>query len=246
MRIVEILIMVALILPGIILMVFNEKKLIHDFLPDEKIPPFWVRMLNHFIMAVPLAVLGVFFYSKAGFTKPSFAGINETSLLLGLVCALVHVAYYYGYFIKKVDKDTIAKVDHSRKQLGIFTRLIYGGIVEEVIFRFGLMSFFVWIGNLVIDNQLISMWIGNLVAAILFALVHLPAIYQMKIKITKTLLIYSNSMNIMVGLFCGWLYWSEGLAAAILCHILFHLVWYFFEKMNKVAESPNIFNVKGE
>jgi hypothetical protein len=34
----------------------------------------------------------------------------------------------------------------------------------------------------------------------------------------------------MVGLLCGWLYWSEGFAAAILCHMLFHFVWFIFEK----------------
>ena len=230
-----VLLMADITLPGIFLMVINEKKLIKDFLPDEKMPSFWSRFLSHLIMAVPFVILGIFFYSKAGFANLSFTGINGTSLLLSLVCALIHVAYYYGYFVRNVDKATIDRVEHSRKQLGILTRLFYGGIVEEVIFRFGLMSFFVWLGNLVIDNQLFSLWSGNLLAAILFALVHLPSIYQMKVKVTKTILIYSNSMNIMVGLVCGWLYWSEGLAASILCHMLFHLVWYFFEKTKKVA-----------
>lgn len=58
--------------------------------------------------------------------------------------------------------------------MGIFTRLFYGGIVEEVIFRFGLMSFFVRLGSLMLDHQLAAIWIGNLLAAIFFALIHLP------------------------------------------------------------------------
>ncbi|WP_090633717.1 CPBP family glutamic-type intramembrane protease [Neobacillus massiliamazoniensis] len=80
-----------------------------------------------------------------------------------------------------------------------------------------------------------AFWLGNIATAVIFALAHLPAIFQMKIKVTNTILIYSNSMNIMVGLCCGWLYWTQGFAAAVLCHILFHLVWYVFEKRNKAT-----------
>jgi hypothetical protein len=240
MRIVELCVVVGLILPGILLMTIKEKKIIEEFMPNEIVPPILARVLNHLIMTVPFAVLGVYFSSKAGFTKALSDGINGTSLLLGLACALVHVAIYYLYFIKRVDPATNEKVERSRKQLGISTRLLYGGIVEEVIFRFGLLSFFGWLGHLFIENELVTLWIGNLLAAILFALMHLPAIFQMKLKVTKLIIIYSVSMNIMVGLFCGWLYWSEGLAAAILCHMLFHLVWFIFEKIISKNEGGKI------
>jgi membrane protease YdiL (CAAX protease family) len=246
MRLVEILLAIVIALPGVILMAIKERKLIEDFLSEEKVPPYWARVLNHLIMVVPFAILGGFFYKKAGFTGLSFAGINATSLILGVFCALIHAAIYYGYFIKRIDKETNRKVEASRKQLGIWTRLFYGGIVEEVIFRFGLMSFFVWLGGTILPNEQISLWVGNLLAAILFALAHLPAIFQMKVTLSKAVFIYSISMNIMVGLFCGWLYWSGGLSAAILCHMLFHLVWYGFEKNKKTASVFNGFNVKGD
>lgn len=242
MRVVEMMFMIALILPGILLMATKEKNLIKEFLPNEKVPPFWARMVNHLIIAVIFAILGVFFYRKAGFLKPSFDGLNITSLLVGLICSLVHIAYYYLFFIKKVDPQTNAKVEFSRKQLGILTRLFYGGIVEEVIFRFGIMSFLVWLAGMLIKNVAMAFWLGNIVAAALFALAHLPAIFQMKVTVTKTILIYFNSMNIMVGLCCGWLYWTQGFAAAVLCHMLFHLVWYVFEKGNKAA-APHTFHL---
>ena len=238
----EALLITGILLPGIFLMAKNEKKLMDDLLPNEKVPPFWVRIMNHLIIAVPFAFLGAYFFSRAGFLHFSLKGITLTGILLSLICAILHLVYYYGYLIKNLEEETIVKIEKSRNQLGIMTRLLYGGIVEEVIFRFGLMSFFVWIFNLIIDSQLISMWIGNLLAAVLFALAHLPGIYQMKVTITKQLLIYGNSINIMVGLFCGWLYWKEGLLASIVCHMLFHFVWYVYEKVNPKWPSSKIGN----
>ncbi|WP_141396951.1 CPBP family intramembrane metalloprotease [Ureibacillus xyleni] len=60
----------------------------------------------------------------------------------------------------------------------------------------------------------------------------------MKNPVTKTILFYSSSMNLLVGLICGWLYWQNGLLAAIMCHMLFHLIWYMFERFEfKFYES---------
>jgi membrane protease YdiL (CAAX protease family) len=89
-----------------------------------------------------------------------------------------------------------------------------------------------------------SLRIRNLLAAVLFAFVHLPSFFQMKVTVSKLISIYLNRANIVVGLFYGWLYWSERFLAAILCHMLFHLLWYFFEKTNKVVVDPNRFSAK--
>lgn len=42
-----------------------------------------------------------------------------------------------------------------------------------------------------------------------------------------------TSINLMVGLSCGWLYWKYGLGAAILRHMTFHMVWYLLEIVDK-------------
>lgn len=234
------LLMIGIALPGILLMAKEEKNLMENLAPNEKVPPFWARMLNHLLLAVPFAFLGAYFIDRVGFPPLSLSGITLTVILLSLLCALLHLIYYYGYLLKRLDAETAMKVKASQRQLGIMTRLLYGGIVEEVIFRFGLMTFFVWVFHLMIDSLFISMWLGNGLAAILFALAHLPGMYQMKIPMTKQLLLYGNSTNVMVGLFCGWLYWTEGLAAAIVCHMMFHLVWYVYEKgfQSKTKAAP--------
>lgn len=212
-------------------MTINEKKLMQELI--EKLPSFWLRLANHMILALPFGILGLFFFERAGFEVFSFEGINLFSITIALACALIHVAVYYLYFKKYVSNETYLKVEKTRKQVGILTRILYGGVVEEVIFRFGLMTFFFWVCNLFLPNASLSFWIANIIASILFALAHLPGVYQMKVPVTRPILIYTNGMNIMVGIFCGWLYWKEGLAAAILCHMLFHFVWFLFEKLEK-------------
>ncbi|TYS18504.1 CPBP family intramembrane metalloprotease [Rossellomorea vietnamensis] len=225
-------IVAALMLPGILLMALNEKGLYKEAVPEIEPPPFYLRLVNHMILAFPFAALGLFFYKRAGFHSPVFIqGVDGLSLLLGLLCALFNVAVYYLFFKKKTTAEIFEKLEKTRQQVWISTRCLYGGIVEEVIFRFGLMSFFVWAGNFVTDQPLLSVWIANLLASILFALAHLPAVYQMKISVTKPILFYSVGMNMVVGLTCGWLYWDNDLTAAVLCHMLFHLVWYGFEKI---------------
>ncbi|SEM77408.1 CAAX protease self-immunity [Mesobacillus persicus] len=237
MNISELLLTIVLLLPGVLMMAINEKKLYCDLIPDIETPSFGLRLLNHIILAFPFALIGLFFYKKVGFQVFSFEGVSVLSLILSLLCAFLHVVVYYFYFKKNVARETYKQVEKSRRQLGIWTRTFYGGIVEEMIFRFGLMTFIVWICNLFISNSVVSIWIGNIVASIAFALAHLPAVYQMKVRVTRPMLIYSTSMNLLVGLLCGWLYWKEGLAAAILCHMLFHLVWYVFEKFDKNAQT---------
>ncbi|MDZ5472825.1 CPBP family intramembrane glutamic endopeptidase [Bacillus sp. 31A1R] len=227
------LLIIVLVLPGILSMTLNEKKVYQDVIKDGDIPSFWLRLLNHVIIVVPFAILGLFFYEREGFDIQSIQGLNINSVSISLLCALINVAAYYLFFKRRVSLDTFTKAERSRTQLGIWTRIFYGGVVEEVIFRFGLMSFLVWLFNLFITNTILSVWLSNLLASILFALAHLPGVYQMKVSVTKTVLIYTNGMNIIVGLTCGWLYWKEGLAAAVMCHMIFHLVWYVFEKLGK-------------
>ncbi|MDR7239085.1 CPBP family glutamic-type intramembrane protease [Neobacillus drentensis] len=231
MNLYELLLIIVLLLPGLLLMAINEKNLYTNIFTDVPLPSFGLRFINHVILSVPFALLGLFFYKRAGFEDAfSLTGMDSPTLVLSLLCAFVNVIAYYFYFKKNVAETTYKEVEETRQQMWIGTRCFYGGIVEEVIFRFGIMSFFVWIGNLLTSPSILSIWAANLLASLLFSLAHLPGIYQMKAPVTKTILFYSFTMNLLVGLICGWLYWQNGLAAAIICHMLFHLIWYLFEK----------------
>jgi hypothetical protein len=107
--------------------------------------------------------------------------------------------------------------------------LVYGGIVEELFFRLFLLSLFVWLLGFVLRTangqpSVVAFWVANLLAARLFALGHLPGTSAVA-PITSLLVTRSLLLNGLVGMVCGYLFWRQGLEAAMFGHMGFHLVW---------------------
>jgi membrane protease YdiL (CAAX protease family) len=107
--------------------------------------------------------------------------------------------------------------------------LFYGGIVEELFFRFFLLTLFVWLLSFVLRTSdgrpsSAAFWTANLLAALLFAVGHVPGT-SMVAPLTALLVTRALVLNGLVGMTCGYLFWRRGLEAAMLAHMGFHLVW---------------------
>jgi membrane protease YdiL (CAAX protease family) len=108
---------------------------------------------------------------------------------------------------------------------------IGAGIREEIWLRLGFMTFLVWLGAVLVrllsqqkgEPPATVVWIANLLAALLFAAIHLPQTQAILGLSTGTLLLvfYGNGLP---GLVFGWLYWRRGLVAAMLAHFGLDLV----------------------
>lgn len=117
-----------------------------------------------------------------------------------------------------------------------YTRLLYGGITEELLIRWGLMSFFVWltfkytqknVGPVKAYNYILA----NLVTALLFGLAHLPVASLLSTEITPALVFYIITGNAIFGLIAGWLFWRKGIECAIVAHMVCHLGVMFIQLM---------------
>ncbi|MDX1600567.1 MAG: CPBP family intramembrane glutamic endopeptidase [Anaerolineales bacterium] len=115
-----------------------------------------------------------------------------------------------------------------------FLASFYGGIVEELLLRFGFMTFLVWglgktLGARVERSGLV--WTGIILAALIFGLGHLPATAAI-VPLTAGLVIRALVLNGIPGVAFGWLYWQRGLLAAIVAHfsadIVLHVLFPFF------------------
>jgi hypothetical protein len=118
--------------------------------------------------------------------------------------------------------------------LPFYTKLLYSGITEEILIRWGLMTFFVWAIFRLTQKESKSpknyhYVFGILVTAILFGLGHLPAAYAMTNETNVALTTYILLGNASFGIVAGYLYWRKGLESAIVAHMVAHAVMFTFE-----------------
>ncbi len=106
-------------------------------------------------------------------------------------------------------------------------KLLYGGVTEEILMRWGLMSFLIWLPWRLLQKRngppRTAYIVGGVVgAALLFGLGHLPAAVAMGVELTGAVVAYVVMGNALPGILFGVLYWRWGLEAAILAHALAH------------------------
>ena len=117
--------------------------------------------------------------------------------------------------------------------LGLLSSVLYGGIVEEVLLRLGVMTLMVWgLGFLVRRrfalDQLPAWVFGVAIAAsaLLFAAGHLPVTFALLCPASgdcTPLIVRALVLNGIGGVGFGYLYWRHGLLSAILAHMLTHV-----------------------
>ena len=109
-------------------------------------------------------------------------------------------------------REAIATVSPSRVK-GLLASF-YGGIGEEVLTRLFLVSVIAWIfrGR--------ATWLAIVIAAVLFAVGHLPAVATVAplTPLTPPLVARTLVLNSLAGMAFGWLYWRRGLEASMIAH----------------------------
>lgn len=124
--------------------------------------------------------------------------------------------------------DALAEAQ-ARHALPATVRLLYGGITEEVLLRWGLMTTLVWLfWRLVQRGQgtpsAAVLHVAIVVSAVMFGLGHLPAVAAMAGTVSPALAIYVVTANAAFGMVAGWLFARFGLEAAMLAHVLAHAI----------------------
>ncbi|MBC8191192.1 MAG: CPBP family intramembrane metalloprotease [Candidatus Marinimicrobia bacterium] len=111
----------------------------------------------------------------------------------------------------------------------LFVKLLYGGITEEILLRWGVMSFFVWVLWLLFQKRngnpkTTIVVLGILLSAFLFAIGHIPAASLIAGEsLSLASIAYVITFNSLFGIVAGFLFWRYGLEAAIIAHFGAHL-----------------------
>jgi hypothetical protein len=243
---------IALCIPGILVAVPNTVRMIAKMAqerlpPGKEMPPLPVLTIasvvqSLVVLAVPAAV-GTAVAHQVGLRAPLLQAFIAgdpvwpavrpqilPALAVGIAGALIFVAAYYGLFRPWLDEETRTHWDRLRNELGIWARVLYGGIVEEVLTRWGLMSLLVWLGATFFGHPSPAIvWSAIAVSGVLFGLGHAPS--YLAAGCHKTVAFFSAmiALNLWASLIFGWLFWQYGLVAAMVAHALFHLVWWPFD-----------------
>ncbi|MBP1905715.1 hypothetical protein J2Z32_002363 [Paenibacillus turicensis] len=251
------LILFVLCLPGIWLM---SKNSVADFIAQSKgsISERNFFILNFLVMTIFINLsisAGIYFGSKIGLKDLFLEGIGNGNIILinllqqvgvgtvgGIICGLVWVVSYYKFIRNRMDKTSVQASEQLRQQLGLTVQITSGGIVEEIIFRWGLLSLTMWAVLKLIPSEAIAFWASILITGIIFGLAHLPGYVEKGFVISPFLIFVMLYGNLWVSIVCGYLFWKFGIIAAILVHMLFHVVWYLCELKNKGKNERETIN----
>jgi hypothetical protein len=211
---------------------------------EDQFTPSQIRLLiliNPTIILIVAVLVGTLLYQKVNLSVPiieKLVAINDEPLQLGeillygiiggvLTGLLLSILGLYRYI-----SPTEFELLNTSLHLTLAARFLYGGITEEILMRFGLMTLMVWLGaKLSKGTKPFVYWVGIVLSAFIFAIGHFPIVFQVVENPSIILISYVLIGNSVGGLIFGWLYWKKGLESAFLAHIFTHVVLVLNEKI---------------
>ncbi|KPQ26927.1 CPBP family glutamic-type intramembrane protease [Halomonas sp. HL-93] len=229
-----------LFLAGMLGVVALTVTVLPQVLGDASLPlPSWFVLMASIAQSgllVALAVwLGVLLAPKVGLSAPAFeAAVTRQSvavalrpqLLPGLLGGLLGGLGLFA--IGGYAPAELADVEQPFT-VPLVARVLYGGITEELLLRWGLMTVLVWMAWRLLQRrkgtpQIVYMWFAIVVSALLFGAGHLPAAAAQVGALTADLVAFVVGANAVFGVLFGSLFWRYGLEAAIIAHAFAHVV----------------------
>ena len=200
--------------------------------------PLWIAIGASTVQSALMIALavwaGVALSKKLGLGAPAIVAAlsgGDWHALKPQLLAAVVVGCFVGVLLvvlTKIAPAEIAKIGQAF-DIPLVAKLLYGGVTEEVIMRWGLMSALVWLPWRLLQGRnglpRAKYVIGAIVCAgLLFGAGHLPAVVAMGVPLTAPVVAYIIFGNAVPGMLFGALFWRKGLEAAIIAHALAHAI----------------------
>ena len=212
--------------------------------PLELPPPLLLKLasITQSTVLMSLAVVvGIFLAQKVGLHAPvaeAFANRDEPlpslmpQLLPGIIAGILSgVAIVIIWLVAKpfLTAEFISRADEFNKLIPHAMRILYGGFTEEILLRWGFMTFLVWLLSQIFRRRdaapgPIIFVVSIIGSALAFGAGHLPIASVLAGGLTMPLVIYVMTANSIFGIMAGFLYWRFGLEAAMIAHMFVHVV----------------------
>ena len=210
----------------------ESRQLIESMYSEEQIK--WLILINPAVLLLVAVVTGTLLHDRVNLRVPVTEGLirGERNFKLpvilgygitGGVLAGLLISGLSLIFVSLVPEEFMELEQNLKTTLAV--RFLYGGITEEIMLRFGLMTFLVWLFSILFRRLNTAVYrVGIVLSALLFAAGHFPAVFQAVEQPSPLLLLYILAGNSIGGIIFGWLYWKKGLEAAFTAHIFTHVI----------------------
>lgn len=248
-----IIVLFCLCIPGTLIAI---KRLIYFLLPQnteelkKRISRF--AMLQTLIMVFIMSFCGTIISKNTGLNAPILEALLEgkasasvlfpiivPTILFSLGGLIIFCVLYYSLTKHAIDKKSLSIMTKMRHALGIDGCVLYGGVVEEIIARWGLMNlaaFFALIFTKQISPAII--WMSIFISGLIFAVGQLPAYLAAGCASSRRFIYSYVLLSLSQSVLFGYLFWQYGIVCSILAHMIFHLGWALYDtKLNSQKKS---------
>lgn len=183
------------------------------------------------------ATLGTVLAPKVGMSAPAMSAVVlggsvfdalRPQLAPGLAGGCIGAAVIITFHM--FAPESLAAIQGD-EPLPLAVRILYGGITEEILVRWGLMTLLAWTGWRLFQRNSVKpscaiMWTAIVLSALLFGVSHVPSVAQSLPTVSAAIVAYITIGNALFGVVAGYLFWRYGLEAAVTAHILAHILAY--------------------
>lgn len=182
-------------------------------------------------LVIAAAIAGDRLTRTTHLNAPFISGTREVPIRSALTAAIVGAVVVgatlatYNWITSEVASVTLV----PGTSLSLVTAVLYGGLTEEVLIRWGLMGVTVWAVMKIRrrsndqgpSTPIIATAIG--VTSITFAALHFPALFALTDP-SVTVIVASFTANVLAGIVFGALFAARGLESAMGAHAGAHIV----------------------
>jgi hypothetical protein len=199
-----------------------------------------VSLIQPTFLLVGAVLAGVWLAPKVNLSAPAFEALAHgrnfitalkpqiiPGVVAGLIAAIVLVV---GWALLRpfLPVEFVTRGEAFNRLMPLPTRLLYGGVTEELLLRWGLLTLLVWAAWRIFQRGRRQpgavCFVGAIViSSIVFGVGHLPIAVALGGALTLPVVAYIITANSVFGLMAGYLYWRKGLEAAIMAHMLAHV-----------------------
>lgn len=242
-----IIVLFCLSIPGVSIAM---TRLIYFLLPNntEELKKRMSRfaLLQSFVMVAIMSFAGAVLSLRTGLHDPLleallqgnaafslFQSILLPTVLYSLLGLILFLGLYYGVLENILDQHSIQVMAKLRSALALDGCVLYGGVAEEVIARWGLMNLIVFFAMLfAIQVNYVVIWISIVLSGLLFGIGQIPVYLAAGCHSSRRLIYSILLLYLCQSLVFGFLFWQYGIVSAILAHMLFHLGWALYDKIS--------------